>query len=123
MLHLWESQQCHSHWLYQPYLSQLCRASPWLFDAPTRVLHSLVGLWHWWLTLQTIGITEGLKVKFKLTSVVVDNVLTTGVMTKPGPIYYVTYCCWRLVKVGLFWLYMYVLAPLPLCTCGDIKFI
>ena len=40
-----------------------------------------------WLTLQTICFTEGLEVKFKFTSVVVDNVLATRVSTKPGPVY------------------------------------
>ena len=40
-----------------------------------------------WLPLLTICITEGLEVKFKFTFVVVDNVLTTWVSTKPGLVY------------------------------------
>ncbi len=40
-----------------------------------------------WLMLQTILITEGLKSKFELTYIVVDNVLATWVMAKPGLVY------------------------------------
>ena len=65
--------------------------------------------------------SEGLKVKFELTSVVVDNVLTMWVTAKPGLVYESSYHSWRLVKVGLLWLYMCIFAPLLLCTRGNIK--
>ena len=40
-----------------------------------------------WLMFLTICFTEGLKVKFKFTFVVVDDVLATRVSTTPGPVY------------------------------------
>ncbi len=40
--------------------------------------------------------------KFEFTSVILDNVLATRIMAKPGPAYYVTYCCRCLVEEAFF---------------------
>jgi hypothetical protein len=74
-----------------------------------------------WLMLETFWITEGLEVKFEFASIAVDDVLTTWVSTKPGPVDKVTYCCWWFVKVGLFWFDMCTSVWLPLCTCRNSK--
>ena len=63
-----------------------------MFDAPTREMHSLEGFQHFMAYISDHINAESLKVKFELTSVVVDNVLAMWVMAKPGPVYYSS-CC------------------------------
>ena len=62
------------------------------------LMHSLkycIFLWildSGWLMLQAIWLTKDLKVKFELTSIVLDNVFAEWVMDKPGPVHYASYC-------------------------------
>ncbi len=52
----------------------------------------MLGSGHW-LAYTSDHMPKGLEVKFELTFIVVDNVLATWVMTEPGPVYYIAYCC------------------------------
>jgi hypothetical protein len=69
------------------------------------------------LMLDSICITYVSKVKFELTSIVIDNVWAMCLSTKLGPVDYCTYCGWCFIKVGHVCVHV---ALVPLCTLGNI---